>query len=464
MYASIFVAVLAGALGASPVAPARETPPAPGTPKEFKLPPRQEFTLPNGMAVTLVPYGNMPKVDVQLAVRTGNVHEGPKEAWLADLTVRLLQEGTTTRSAEQLAQEAARMGGTLDVGASADETTFGGTVLADFAPQFVALVADVARHPKFPASELERVRNDLARELTIQKSRPGTLSLERFHIALYPDHPYGRLFPTEPQLKGYTLEQVRGFYDANFSAARSHLYVVGQFDGQATEKAIREAFGDWQKGPEVVNHIPKPASQRAVHLIDRPGAVQSSIRLGLPAVDPSHPDSMKLLVTNSLLGGSFASRITSNIREQKGYTYSPFSSVTNHYRDAYWSQVADVTTNVTGASLKEIFLEVDRLRAEAPSEKELAAIKNYVVGTFVLQSSARGGLLARLRFADFHGLPDSYLENYIQDVLAVTPADVQKVARDYLKPDKMAIVVVGDKKVIEKELKPFGKLVVVPAK
>ena len=465
---SFLALTLAAALAATPTPTApptqREQPPAPGKPADFQLPQKRELTLPNGLQVTLAPYGNMPKVDVQLVVSTGNVHETAQQTWVADLTSQMLLEGTTTRSAQQLAQEAASMGGSLEQSVTPDETSIVGSVLSEFAPQLVQLVADVAKNPAFPAQDFERVRADALRNLSIMKSQPQVLSQERFLAVTYPGHSYGRMFPTEAQLKGYTVDQLRAFHAANFGAKRSRLYVVGRFDDAAVEAALKQAFGDWQEGPELVRDVPKPTVKRAVHVIDRPGSVQSALRVGLPVVDPSHPDYIKLMVTNTLLGGSFGSRITRNIREQKGYTYSPTSQLSSRYRDTFWTEIADVTTNVTGASLKEIFGEVNRLQAEAPSEQELQGMKNYIVGTFVLQNASRGGILGRLRFMDLHELPDSYLENYVKSVMAVTPEDVQEMARKYLKDENMVVVITGDRKAIEKQVKPYGKLVVNPPK
>ena len=337
---------------ASSAAAQKEVPPPPGTPKGFTLPAKREITLPNGMGVTLVPYGVVPKVDVQLVMRVGNVDEGPNQVWLADLMGDLMEEGTTTRSAETIARDAAGMGGAVRVSVDADQTTVGGSALGEFAPGMVRLIADVARHPSFPDSELARVKANRVRDLAIQKSQPQSLALEKFRAVLYRDHPYGRLFPTAEMVQGYTVAQIRSFYDAHVGASASHLYVVGHFDAAAVERAAREAFGDWKAGNAAAPSVPKPTSTREIYLVDRPGAVQSTIYLGLPVADPSSPDYIPLLVTDALLGGSFASRITSNIREQKGYTYSPFSTVSSRYHDAYWAEVADVTTNVTGAATK----------------------------------------------------------------------------------------------------------------
>jgi predicted Zn-dependent peptidase len=195
-----------------------------------------------------------------------------------------------------------------------------------------------------------------------------------------------------------------------------------------------------------------------VNLIDRPGAPQSTIVLGMPTIDPSNDDFIALSVMNALLGGSFASRITRNIREDKGYTYSPGSQLSTRYRDAYWAENADVTTAHTGASLKEIFAEIDRLQAQPPDEKELTGIKNYLAGTYVLQNSSRGGITAQLQYVDLHGLPADYLNTYVKKVYAVTPQQVTDMAKKYVRDEQATIVIVGDRKVIEEQVKGFGEI------
>ncbi|MCG3119612.1 MAG: hypothetical protein ALAOOOJD_02050 [bacterium] len=245
------------------------------------------------------------------------------------------------------------------------------------------------------------------------------------------------------------MDKVKNFYATNFGAARARLYVAGRFDAQAVAAAIREAFGDWARGSDIMINIPKPVTQRAVHMVDRPGAAQSTIYLGLPVVDPSHKDYMALMVTNTLLGGFFSSRVTANIREDKGYTYSPFSSISSRYRDAYYVQIADVTTDVTGPALKEIFYEINRLQGEAPSEEELNGVKNYLAGSFVRQNSARGGIIGQLAFLGLHDLDDSYVTEYVKNVFAVTPADVQRMAQTYLRDEEMTLAITGDVKKIK---------------
>ena len=454
---ALAVPALAGAQAASP-APPRATPPPPGAPRGFSLPTPTRFTLPNGMKATLVPWGNTPKVTVELAIAAGNAHETAEQVWLADLAAALMREGTTTRTGAQLSEEAARMGGALEIAVGADTTEISTDVLSEFAPQAVALVADLARNPKLPESELARLKADKLRDLSIAKSTPQQIALEKFRAVLYPGHAYGRLFPSEAALQGYTLAQVRDFYAGNFGAARSHIYVVGRFDAAAVEKAIREAFSSWAKGPAPALVAASPKSTRGVHLVDRPGAVQSTLIVGMPVIDPTQPDYVPLVVTNTLLGGYFSSRMTTNLREQKGYTYSPYSQLSSRRRDTYWAQNADVTTAVTGPSLKEIFAEIDRLQAEPPSADELQSVKNYAAGTFVLNNSTRGGIINQLQFVDLHGLPETYLRDYVAKVNAVTPATVRQMARKYIADDKATIVVVGDRKTIEDQVKPYGPL------
>jgi predicted Zn-dependent peptidase len=437
-------------------APVKERPPEPDAPRPFKLPAASRFTLPNGLKVTLVPYGTIPKALVRLTVQVGNADDPAGQTWMADLTGDLLLQGTKTRSANRIAQDAAAMGGEVVVQAGENLTTVGGEVLSEFAPAMVDLVADVARNPSFPESELARLKANLARRLSIAKSQSQQMAAEAFRAAIYPGQSYGRLFPAPDALGGYTLANAKAFWSGHFGADRSTLYVVGVFDAKATEAMIRKAFDGWRKASAPAAPPPKPSSRRTLTVLDRPGASQSTVVLGMPVVDPSSADYVPLVVTNTLLGGFFGSRITSNIREQKGYTYSPNSQVSVRRQGAYWAETADVTTSVTGASIKEIFGEIDRLRAEPPSASELKGIQNYLAGTFVLQNSSRNGIANQLQFLALHGLPDSYLSGYVARVHAVTPDEVTRLAKTYIRPEQTTLVVVGDRKLIEDQVKPFS--------
>jgi len=435
----------------------KQTPPPGGPPKPFHLPAIEKFSLPNGLQVTMVPYGSIPKVAISVAIRVGNLNESASQVWLADMTGDLMKEGTTSKTSEQVAQEAASMGGSVDVNVGADVTNLSSDVLAEFGPKAVALLADVVRHPLLPPSQLPRLKQDALRKLSIEKSQSGMLARERFLQALYPDHPYGRYFSTEAIINSFDQNEVKKFYEENFGAARTHIYVAGRFDSASVKAAITKAFSDWKRGADPLIEIPKPTGKHQLDLVDRPGAAQSTLYVGLPTIDPSHPDYIPLQVMNTLLGGSFGSRITSNIREQKGYTYSPQSQIATHYRDAYWAEVADVTTEFTGPSIKEILYEIERLQKDPPSVSELDGIKNYLAGVFVLRNSSRNGLITQLQFVDLHHLGDNYLNTYVQKVYAVTPQQVQEMAQKYIQREKLTIVVVGDKSKVADQIAPYEK-------
>ena len=349
------------------------------------------------------------------------------------------------------------MGGSVEVAVRADNTRIFGEVLSEAAEGYARLLADVARNPKIEDEAVARRRADKLRQLSVARARPQQLAAEKFAAALYPDHPYGRTFPTEAMLSAYTAEKLRAFHDANYGAARAHLYVVGRFDAAAVEKAVREAFGDWKKGSPPKALPAKAHSGRSLQLLDRPGAVQSTLILGLPVIDPSNQDWIAQEVTDSILGGSFGSRITSNIREKKGYTYSPFSRVATHRHDANWAEVADVTTKDTGASLKEIFFEIDRLSKEAPPADELKGIQNYLAGLFVVRNGSRDGIARQLEMVDLQGLGDDFLSSYVARVHAVAPQDVLRIASQLLKPEGMTIVVVGDLATVKDQVAPYEK-------
>ena len=447
----IAVAASALALGA----PEKETPPPGSAPKPFKLAATDDFTLPNGMRVTLAPYGSVPKVAVRAYVDAGSIREPADKVWVAKLTALLLKEGTASRSSQQIASDVADMGGQLEVDTLSESTVVGGTVLSEYASQFVSLVADVLANATLPASELTRLRADLVRELAVNKAEPNALARERFLQVLFPDQPYGRSFPSSESLAAYQISDVQSFYSQNFAASRTHLYVVGQFDASVKE-AINKSFANWKRGDSSPIPEAKPLKQYSLQQIDRPGAAQSTLYIGLPLATPKSPDYITLSVMNSLLGGSFGSRITSNIREAKGYTYSPISQIGQAGHQSYWAEVADVTTAVTGPSIHEIFSEVNRLRKDPPPAEELKGIQSYLSGLFVLRNTiSPDAVIAQLHFVDFQDLNRNYLFEYVPKVEAVSPSDIQRVAETYLAPSKMAVVVAGDKSKIHDQLQPF---------
>lgn len=430
----------------------KQTPPAGGKAKDFKLPAKKEQKLANGLKTVMVPYGTIPKVNVSLIIKTGNAHEDSNQVWLADLTGRMMKEGTAKMNFAEISKKAAQMGGSLNISVGPTQTTIAGSVLSEYADDFIKLLADVVMNPAFPASELDRLKSDLKRQLTVQKAVPQLQAQEQFYQALYKDHPYGRFFPTEQMINSFTLDMVRDFYNSNFGAKRSVLYVVGKFDEAAVNAAAKTALSSWKPGPDVVYPPVKVAAVSDTLMMERKGAPQTTLLVGMPVITPDNKDYIPLLVTNSLLGGSFGSRITTNIRENKGYTYSPGSSIVNRKGSALWYEQADVTSEHTVDALVEIEREIKRLQTEPPSKDELAGIQNYEAGIFVLQNSTPGGIIGQLNFIDLYGLDDSFLTNRVKNILAVTPEKVSETAKKYIQYDKMTKVMVGDKEAIQKQV------------
>lgn len=455
-------AAAAFGLAAAPLAaqPKYEYPPMPaaGAPKPFAVPASETYRLANGLQVTLIPYGQVPKASVQLRVYSGSLNEG-EDVGLAALAAQMLREGAGGRSGADIAAAAAAMGGNLNIGAGAHETFFSLNVLTEHADDAVRLIADVGQRPDFPASEFERVRQSYARSVAVNKSQPQSAADAALAAAYYgPKHPYGRLFPSDAQVAAYKADDVRRFYRANFGARRARLFVAGRFDKAAVKAAIEQAFGGWAGGPERLSLPPAPQPGPKVILVDRPGAPQSTLRLAFPAPVAGAPEDIGFRVTNALLGGSFTSRITANIREQKGYTYSPFSGLSHNPGETQWGFDADVTTDVTGAALKEVFGEIRRLQNEAVPEEEAAGMRTWMAGTFVLQNASPGGLIQSVAERDFHGLPASWLTDYVPSLLRVSGADMQRLAGRSLPLGKMTLVVVGDLAKVEPQLKALPEL------
>jgi zinc protease len=443
MKALALAAVLLGALPAAAAAPAREFAPPVGQPHPFALPAKQQLRLPNGLAVTLVPFGTVPKTTILVALRTGNVADGDKNG-LADLVASLLKEGAASRDAAGVARAAAEMGGNLEVGAGPDQLSVSLDVLAEHAGDAIALIADLLRRPRLPPQQLARLKADMRRQMAIARAQPQSIAGEAYGHLLWGDSVYGRTLPSDAQIDAMTIDDVQHFVATEFGAARTHVYVAGRLDRDAIEAALRAAFGDWAAGPPPRAGAPQGSRARVVRLIDRPGAAQSTILMGLPVPVPAAPGFMRLSLANALFGGSLLSRLDQNLREDKGYTYGASSHITPYQGVAGWSLATDVNAPQTAAALAEIFRELERLRAEPPPAEELKRIQNYRAGTFVLGASSRPGLLAQLAFLDQQGLGDDWLTHYVEHVYAVTPAEVRAAAAEALDPQAMTLVIVGD--------------------
>ena len=321
-FLNIAAALIAGfSFNNAALAQQKEAPPEGGEPRGFNLPKIETYTLRNGMNVTLVPYGRVPKAFVMGAVQVGNLNDGDTP-WISDLTADMMGEGAGGKPASEMALAAAMIGGDLNIGVGLDQTTVSMDVLSESVPDAVALIADVLQRPNLPEEEFGRIQQNRLRNISIAATQPGSLAQNAFLKAIYPDHPYSNaVLPDAEAFATLTLEDAKDFHDENFGAQRTHLYIVGQFNRRAVRRAISDSFRRWERGPEPLDLTPEMAAAPVVTLIDRPGAVQSTIRLGkrVPPVDGS----LDLEGADTILGGYFSSRITRNIREDKGYTYSP---------------------------------------------------------------------------------------------------------------------------------------------
>ncbi|HLV62169.1 pitrilysin family protein [Galbibacter sp.] len=430
----------------------KQLPPEGGEPRAFTLPEKQVVQLDNGLELVMVPYGAIPKATISIQVKTGNINEGKDQVWLCDLLADLMEQGSRSMDAKVLSDTMAAMGGNLNISVSPHVTSLNTSVLSEFTTSAIEVMAEVLRYPKWPETELDRLKNDMKRNLAISLSRPSAQANAAFFDKLYKDHPYGNFYPTDTMIASYDLQDITAFYNDNFGAKRTVIYVVGKFDPAKVEEEVRADFESWQAGPEVNYPIAEPQTQHLVQIIDRPNAPQSTIIYGLPTIDPSNDDYLALDITNSLLGGSFGSRITSNIREDKGYTYSPHSSLTSNYKSGVWYESADVTSEFTGASLQEIKKEIIRLQDSVPSTEELDGIKNYEAGVFVLQNSSPGGIIGQLSFLDLHGLPESWLVNKVDNIMAITPEQISEMTKKYIRPKDMTLIIVGDKEKVKMQV------------
>ncbi len=435
----------------------KELPPEGGTPKDFKIPEPDVLELDNGLKMVMVDYGIVPKVTIQMYIAAGPILEKEENISAASLLANLMQEGTENYDSKALSLEFAKMGGQLSVNAGTHVISVNATILSEFAPRAIELFAEVLLRPKFPESELDRLKNDMKRQMSVARSQAGTVATQMFDKAIYGDHPYGRALPSDEDIDNRTLEDVKSYYDEEFGGKRATLYVVGKYNKNQVETALKDHFSAWKEGPEVAFPIAEPNMNVNVELSDRANSPQSTIRFGIPVPDPSHPDFVALEVMDDLLGGSFSSRITSNIREDKGFTYSPFSTINSRYKASVWYQAADVTIESTGDAILEISREIDRLRTEAPTEEELEGVKNYMAGSFVRANSTRGGIINQLYNIDFHGLEEDYLNKRINSIYAVTPEKIAEVASKYLDPEKMFLMVVGDRKATEPQIEDWKK-------
>src|ERR1700736_3928377 len=434
--------------------------PALSTERAVTWPKQTKTRLANGLEVVLAEAHSIPKFHGQLFFRSGNaaaLHRGPALAGMAATVVRT---GTAKRASRQIEEDLRRIGADLSTSAGQDNSGIAFAGLCEYAEQLLGLVDELAREASFPAPEFERERRQKLEEVKLERTSPGFLASERLRKVLFGAHPYGQVSATEAQVAAYTREDLISVYRDFYTPENALLLMVGDFDSQAMVKTAEKVFGAWtgKKPDKKTAAAPPHPHGRRVYLVHVPGAVQTQIVAGCAAITRTHPDWIKLGLTNSLYGGAFNSRLVMNIREDKGYTYSPRSGVNPLRQYGYFSVSAAVRNEVVAASLTEIFYELDKLRALPVPEPELADSRNYVSGVFSLGLATQDGLLSHLATVALNELPDDYLETYREKVRALTPDDLLSTARKYFDSANMQIVVVGDRTQIEPQAALFGDL------
>jgi len=421
-------------------------------------PPRVHKTLSNGLEIVLVESHTIPKFTGELFFRSGNALTAASAPGLADMTATVARTGTQRRSSRAIEEDLRRMGADLSSGAGADTSVISFAGLAEFSNELLSLVSELAQQASFPEDEFERERRQLIEGLRIERTTPGFLASERLRRVLFGAHPYGTISPTEEQAKSYRLEQLREFYRRHYRPGNALLVMVGDFPPQEMLARIEKIFGSWPSGP--VEEAPDPPLPelpgRRVYLVHLPDSVQTQIAIGNRAITRKHPDWLRLTLANSIYGGAFNSRLVMNIREDKGYTYSPRSGAHPLRRHGYFSIGAAVRNDVVAATLKEIFYEVDRMRSTPVGEEELDDARSYLTGVFSLGLATQDGLAGQLATATLERLPEDYLETYRERVLKLTAADVLEAAQRYFDSAHAQIVAVGDRAQIEAQAAQFG--------
>lgn len=450
---NMLVATLIALASAGQQAPDRTAAPKPGPLPALKPPAIQKRALSNSLPVWIVELHKVPVVQVSLVVKAGSATDPSGKFGAASLTAEMLDEGAGARGALEIADAVDYLGAALSTGSSFDASTVSLHVPAARLGDALPVMADVALRPTLPDKELQRVRKELLASLVQAEDDPETLVQVAFPRLVYgPAHRYGTLdIGTAAALKGFTVEDLRQFHAAHYLPSRSVIIVAGDVTPDRVIPLLESAFGGW-KGPGAGTSGALPeATQlktRQVYLIDKPGAAQSQIRIGWIGVPRSTPDFFALRVLNTVLGGAFTSRLNTNLREKHGYAYGASSTFDMRADAGPFYAAAGVQTDKTSEALREFFNELTAIRTLVPAD-ELEKAKNYLALLLPRNFETSSNLASSLSQMFIYSLPDDYFATYTDRIRAVTSADVQRVAQKYIQPDRFAVVVIGDRKIIE---------------
>ena len=445
----------------TPDAPFRAKLPPAGEKHPFKIPAVRRFRLRNGLPVILAESHKLPLVTLDLVVKTGGSANPKDKAGLASLTANMLDEGTKQRSATQIANEIAQLGAKLATYATWDASAVSLATLAEHLERAIPVWADVLRNPVFDEDALSRVTQNLESSLAQQKDSPPVVASNVFARALWGDqHPFA--WPdkgTEASLKRIARADLKRFYDRYYVPNNAVLVVSGDITEKDIRAKIEPLLVGWRPRKIPPIWLPKveaPSKPRIV-LVDKPGAPQSSLRLGLPAIPRKHPDYYRALVTNNILGGTFK-RLTMNLRETKGWTYGVYSKFDARRAGGSWSTSGEFVAAHTADAVAEIDKEIEKLRMDEVTDKELADTKNEIIGAFPARFATAAQLAAQMAALAIYNLPPSELDGFTAKIAAVDKATVRRIAQKYLRPDHLLTVVVGDRASIEGRLRKLAEL------
>ena len=449
--AAMVVASL-GALAAQ--GPDRSQPPPLGPPPELRLPAIHKTTLANGVPVWIIERPRVPMVQVNVVMRGGSSLDRAGRFGMASLVAGMLDEGAGSRSALDLADAIEYLGAEMSTASSFDYSAVRLSTPSRNLDEALALMADVVLRPTFPANELDRLKKERLTALVQAQDDPASIIGYAFpRVVFGPDHRYGTpAAGLAPAVEAITADDVRAFYKEHYVSGQATILVVGDVTVDTATKALERAFGAWPGSGSRIAAAPIPAApqltRREIVIVDKPGAAQSQIRIGWVGVPRSTPDYATLEVLNTLLGGSFTSRLNQNLRERNGFTYGAGSVFDMRTAAGPFLATAGVQTDKTAEALREFFVELDGIRRPVPAE-ELDKARNYLALGFPGEFETTRNLAQKLEELIVYDLPEERFKTFIGDVTRVTAAQVQRAAERYIQPDRMAVVIVGDRTVIE---------------
>ena len=422
--------------------------PVPGSPRPYHFPETIRTVLPNGLRVVVTHMAGRELVTASLALRVGAVDEPAELGGAAVLSARALTEGTEQRDAIALVEAAERLGASIHAEAGWDATSAGLDVPASRLAPALELLAEIVRQPSFPEAEVERLRDERLTDLLQAGADPRRRADEAFVASIYaPSSPYHRPAGGLADTVGLLdPERLRASHDRACRPGQAALVLAGDVEPDAVLREVERLFGDWSGDPQPASSIDDTGAvdRRFVRVVHRPGSVQSELRIGHTGLLRRHPDYHAVAVASAILGGLFNSRLNMNLREEKGYTYGAGAGFDLRRGRGPFSARAAVNTEVTVPALREILVELDRIREAPVTDVELQAAKNYLVGVFPLRFETPGPVAGSLAGLFVHDLPDDELDRYRPSIEAVSAADVQRVAREHIRPESAAVVLVGD--------------------